>query len=150
MALKGSRVPSLLGGPVPLVDVQNTARSKLVDIIGSVVGAKAIVFDPQITGPLGLLVPAAVLAEHGVEKMFKLGGDMEEPATKNIVYMVISQATVSPIFPPPLKKSVWKVAAYPLNFGVLFGLLLENLLLKAAESLPTLRTCLLCRLEQMS
>ncbi|GMH37511.1 hypothetical protein BSKO_05384 [Bryopsis sp. KO-2023] len=82
-----ARVPPLVDGPVPLKDLQDKARSGLVDIIDSMVGGKAMVFDVEITGPLGLIVPAAVLAEHGVEKMFHLGEGMEEPQSKNILYL---------------------------------------------------------------
>lgn len=87
MTAKVSRVPPLQG-PVPLADVQEKARSKIVDIIYSMVGPKAIVFDSEITGPLGLMVSTSVLGEHGVERMLMLSEDMEEPETKNILYLV--------------------------------------------------------------
>lgn len=87
MAGKVSRVPPLQG-PVPLIDVQEKAKSRIVDIIYSMVGPKAVVFDSDITGPLGLVVSTSVLGEHGVEKMLMLEEDMEEPETKNILYLV--------------------------------------------------------------
>ena len=82
------RVPPLVAGPIPLKDVRDRARSRLLDIIDSMVGAKALIFDPEVTGPLGLIIPAPVLAEHGVEQMFSLGDTIDEPRARNIMYLV--------------------------------------------------------------
>ncbi|CAD7704276.1 unnamed protein product [Ostreobium quekettii] len=82
-----ARVPPLVAGPVPLRDIRDWARSRLVDIVDSMVGAKAIIFDPEIAGTLGLIIPGAVLAEHGVEQMFILGENIDEPKARNIMYL---------------------------------------------------------------
>lgn len=51
-------------------------------------GAKALVFDSDLDGCLGLVIPATVLAEHGVEEMFHLDQQLVQPQAKNIIYIV--------------------------------------------------------------
>ena len=47
-------------------------------------------FDPELDGSLGLVIPVSVLTEHGVEEMFHLGEDLIQPNSKNIIYIVNS------------------------------------------------------------
>ncbi|EPQ61414.1 hypothetical protein GLOTRDRAFT_82875 [Gloeophyllum trabeum ATCC 11539] len=63
------------------------AKKDLVDALNSVNGAKTLVLDPSIAGPLGLVTEVSLLKQHGVDKMFWLEpGPLSAPTT-NIVYL---------------------------------------------------------------
>ncbi|KAJ3559761.1 hypothetical protein NM688_g132 [Phlebia brevispora] len=74
----------------PLLDVsvlKELARKALVDALNSVNGAKTLVLDPSLAGPLGLVTEVALLKHHGVDKMFWLEPGPLSATTTNVVYL---------------------------------------------------------------
>ncbi|KAF7791610.1 hypothetical protein EIP86_002627 [Pleurotus ostreatoroseus] len=74
----------------PLLDVsvlKELARKALVDLLNSVNGAKTLVLDPSLAGPLGLVTEVALLKHHGVDKMFWLEPGPLTATTTNVVYL---------------------------------------------------------------
>ncbi|KAI0714937.1 Sec1-like protein [Earliella scabrosa] len=73
-----------------LLDVsvlRELARKALVDALNSVNGAKTLVLDPTLAGPLGLVTEVALLKHHGVDKMFWLEAGPLSATSTNIVYL---------------------------------------------------------------
>ncbi|KAG2453701.1 hypothetical protein HYH02_001913 [Chlamydomonas schloesseri] len=68
------QLPSLDSGPVPLLPIREQARKQLLEVIDSRRGKKALVLDPAVSGPLGLLDAGLtdLLTEHGVVKLLYL------------------------------------------------------------------------------
>jgi ribonuclease D len=52
--------------------IRTAAIKELLDVIDSVRGKKALVLDPTLTGPLGLV---ALLKDHGIDKVYHLEPD---------------------------------------------------------------------------
>ncbi|KAF8466829.1 hypothetical protein JB92DRAFT_2636362, partial [Gautieria morchelliformis] len=50
--------------------LKELARHSLVDVPSSVNGAKTLVLDPSIAGPLGLVTEVSLLKHHSADKMF--------------------------------------------------------------------------------
>ncbi|GLB35714.1 putative STXBP unc-18 SEC1 family protein [Lyophyllum shimeji] len=76
--------------PEALVDVgllKEIARKALVDALNSVNGAKTLVLDASLAGPLGLVTEVSLLKHHGVDKMFWLEPGSLSATTPNIVYL---------------------------------------------------------------
>ncbi|KAG0707596.1 Sec1-like protein [Suillus ampliporus] len=74
----------------PRLDVEvlkETARKALIDTLNAVNGAKTLVLDPTLAGPLGLITEVALLKHHGVDKMFWLEPGPLTPTTTNVVYL---------------------------------------------------------------
>ncbi|KAG2050639.1 Sec1-like protein [Suillus hirtellus] len=74
----------------PRLDVEllkDTARKALIDTLNAVNGAKTLVLDPTLAGPLGLVTEVALLKHHGVDKMFWLEPGPLTPTTTNVVYL---------------------------------------------------------------
>ncbi|EMD42298.1 hypothetical protein CERSUDRAFT_102649 [Gelatoporia subvermispora B] len=67
--------------------LKEVARKGLVDALNSVNGAKTLVLDPSLAGPLGLVTEVALLKHHGVDKMFWLEPGPLSASTTNIVYL---------------------------------------------------------------
>ncbi|KAL4252461.1 STXBP/unc-18/SEC1 family protein [Abortiporus biennis] len=63
------------------------AKKALVDALNSVNGAKTLVLDPSLAGPLGLITEVALLKHHGVDKMFWLEPGPLTASTTNILYL---------------------------------------------------------------
>ncbi|CCM03649.1 uncharacterized protein FIBRA_05793 [Fibroporia radiculosa] len=86
-----SDVPSKQnGGTGTSLDVsvlRELAKKGLVDALNSVNGAKTLVLDPTLAGPLGLVTEVSLLKHHGVDKMFWLESGPLTAATTNIVYL---------------------------------------------------------------
>ncbi|EFJ51049.1 hypothetical protein VOLCADRAFT_103690 [Volvox carteri f. nagariensis] len=78
------QLPALDTGPVPLVSIREQARKQLLEVVDSRRGKKALVLDPAISGPLGLLDTALtdLLKEHGVVKLLYLapGKRLDDPS----------------------------------------------------------------------
>lgn len=55
--------------------IRTAAIKDLLDVIDSVRGKKALVLDPTLTGPLGLVVKFALLKDHGIDKVYHLESD---------------------------------------------------------------------------
>ncbi|KAF7307459.1 hypothetical protein MIND_00540300 [Mycena indigotica] len=74
----------------PLLDVnllKEIGQKALVDALNSVNGAKTLVLDASLAGPLGLVIEVALLKHHGVDKMFWLEAGPLSSTTTNIVYL---------------------------------------------------------------
>ncbi|KAI0778775.1 Sec1-like protein [Trametes elegans] len=67
--------------------LKELARKGLVDALNSVNGAKTLVLDPTLAGPLGLVTEVVLLKHHGVDKMFWLEAGPLSATSTNIVYL---------------------------------------------------------------
>ncbi|KAL0951737.1 hypothetical protein HGRIS_008409 [Hohenbuehelia grisea] len=67
--------------------LKEIGRKALVDALNSVNGAKTLVLDASLAGPLGLVTEVALLKHHGVDKMFWLEPGPLTSTTSNIVYL---------------------------------------------------------------
>ncbi|GLC59251.1 hypothetical protein PLESTB_001466600 [Pleodorina starrii] len=78
------QLPTLDTGPVPLVYIREQARKQLLEVVDLRRGKKALVLDPAISGPLGLLDTSLtdLLTEHGVVKLLYLepGKRLDDPS----------------------------------------------------------------------
>ncbi|KAI0027966.1 Sec1-like protein [Vararia minispora EC-137] len=70
-----------------ITTLKEIARDSLVLSLNSVVGAKTLVLDPSLAGPLSLVAEVSLLQQHGVDKMFWLEQGPLTAATTNIVYL---------------------------------------------------------------
>ncbi|KAG6854160.1 hypothetical protein C0991_010071 [Blastosporella zonata] len=73
-----------------LIDVtllKEIARKALVDSLNSINGAKTLVLDASLAGPLGLVTEVSLLKHHGVDKMFWLEPGALSSTTTNIIYL---------------------------------------------------------------
>ncbi|KAF5352701.1 hypothetical protein D9756_005855 [Leucocoprinus leucothites] len=72
-----------------LVDTLNAVRTPLSSFPKyNVNGAKTLVLDSSIAGPLGLITEVSLLKHHGVDKMFWLEPGPLSATTANIVYLL--------------------------------------------------------------
>ncbi|KAG8946350.1 hypothetical protein FRC04_011896 [Tulasnella sp. 424] len=74
----------------PRADVgmlREIGKRGLIDSLNAVNGAKTLVLDPSLAGPLGLVTEVALLKQHGVDKMFWLESGPLNAQTTNIVYL---------------------------------------------------------------
>ncbi|KAH9949388.1 Sec1-like protein [Amylocystis lapponica] len=67
--------------------LRDLAKNGLVDALNAVNGAKTLVLDPSLAGPLGLITEVALLKHHGVDKMFWLEPGPLSATSTNIVYL---------------------------------------------------------------
>lgn len=67
--------------------LREVARNSLVHALNSVNGAKTLVLDPSLAGPLGLVTEVSLLQQHGVDKMFWLESGPLSAVTTSIVYL---------------------------------------------------------------
>ncbi|KAF8910066.1 Sec1-like protein [Gymnopilus junonius] len=67
--------------------LKEIAKKDLVDALNSVNGAKTLVLDASLAGPLGLVTEVSLLKHHGVDKMFWLEPGPLTSSTNNIVYI---------------------------------------------------------------
>ncbi|KAF9486502.1 Sec1-like protein [Pholiota conissans] len=67
--------------------LREIAKKDLVDALNSVNGAKTLVLDASLAGPLGLVTEVSLLKHHGVDKMFWLESGPLTSSTANIVYI---------------------------------------------------------------
>ena len=81
------RSPSLSNASPEMRAIRDDMRKELVDCLDSVRGAKALVLDPKLIGPLGLIAEVALLREHHVEKIHHLNGAKMDTPCPNIVYL---------------------------------------------------------------
>jgi vacuolar protein sorting-associated protein 33A len=52
--------------------IKANSLKDLLDMVDSVRGKKALILDPSLTGPLGLVVKFPVLRDHGIGKVYHL------------------------------------------------------------------------------
>ncbi|KJA28481.1 hypothetical protein HYPSUDRAFT_62119 [Hypholoma sublateritium FD-334 SS-4] len=67
--------------------LKEIAKKDLIDALNSVNGAKTLVLDASLAGPLGLVTEVSLLKHHGVDKMFWLEPGPLTSSTPNIVYI---------------------------------------------------------------
>ncbi|KAI1793136.1 Sec1-like protein [Ganoderma leucocontextum] len=82
-----SKTDSGSDGQLDVLVLRELARKALVDSLNSVNGAKTLVLDPTLAGPLGLVTEVALLKHHGVDKMFWLEPGALSATSTNIVYL---------------------------------------------------------------
>jgi Sec1 family len=58
----------------------------VLDVVDSVHGKKALVLDPTLTGPLGLVVRFSILKDHGIDKVYHLEPSLAVTHNK-IIYL---------------------------------------------------------------
>ncbi|KAF9245690.1 Sec1-like protein [Melanogaster broomeanus] len=67
--------------------LKDAAKRALINALNSVNGAKTLVLDPALSGPLGLVTEVALLKHHGVDKMFWLEPGPLTSTTTNVIYL---------------------------------------------------------------
>jgi hypothetical protein len=65
-------VPSTKSNGIDTESIKAAALKDLLDVVDSVRGKKALVLDPTLTGPIGLVVKFPVLRDHGIDKVYHL------------------------------------------------------------------------------
>ncbi|KAJ7174275.1 Sec1-like protein [Mycena filopes] len=73
--------------PLDVNLLKEIGRKALVDALNSVNGAKTLVLDASLAGPLGLVIEVSLLKHHGVDKMFWLEPGPLTSTTPNVVYL---------------------------------------------------------------
>jgi hypothetical protein len=86
MSLSDSAVDSM-HNPLDVSVLKEIAVKSLVDALNSVNGAKTLVLDNALSGPLGLVTEVSLLKHHGVDKMFWLESGPLKANTINVVYL---------------------------------------------------------------
>ena len=79
---------SLENAAVNLVALRDRARTALTECVDRMRGPKALVLDPTLSGPLGLIAEKQLLKEHGVEKTYHLRHDPIETEQRRILFLV--------------------------------------------------------------
>ena len=68
--------------------IKNAALKDLLDIVDCVRGKKALVLDPTLTGPIGLVVKFSLLRDHGIDKVYHLEPSPLAVTHDKIIYLV--------------------------------------------------------------
>ena len=68
--------------------LKDRTRKALTDNIDRMRGPKALVIDPTLSGPLGLIAEKQLLKDHGVEKTYHLRSEPLETDQRRIMYLV--------------------------------------------------------------
>ncbi|KAF8167419.1 Sec1-like protein [Crassisporium funariophilum] len=87
MASDGQATSSTSDASLDVNILKEIAKKDLVDALNSVNGAKTLVLDASLAGPLGLVTEVSLLKHHGVDKMFWLEAGPLTSSTANIVYL---------------------------------------------------------------
>jgi len=75
-------------GRVKLGDLKEVAKLEFLDLLDQFPGGKALIWDPTLTGPMGLIAEYSILKEHQVHKMYSLNLDSLPPAcSENVVFI---------------------------------------------------------------
>ena len=74
-------------GGISTDSIRATALKDLLDVVDSVRGKKALVLDPSLTGPLGLVVKFSLLRDHGIDKVYHLEPNPLAVAHDKIIYL---------------------------------------------------------------
>ncbi|KAJ1943069.1 Vacuolar protein-sorting-associated protein 33, partial [Linderina pennispora] len=73
-----------------ILQLRDILRGELISVLDSIRGSKALVLDPDLSGPLSFIVDFSVLKEHGVEKIFLLDSIPPETGTiKGLLYFAL-------------------------------------------------------------
>eukprot|EP00277_Geminigera_cryophila_P022377 CAMPEP_0179476540 /NCGR_PEP_ID=MMETSP0799-20121207/55561_1 /TAXON_ID=46947 /ORGANISM="Geminigera cryophila, Strain CCMP2564" /LENGTH=161 /DNA_ID=CAMNT_0021286835 /DNA_START=92 /DNA_END=574 /DNA_ORIENTATION=+ len=68
--------------------LREQSRRELTACIDMIRGPKALVLDPSLSGPLGLVAEKQLLKDHGVEKTYHLRSDPLETDQRRMVFLV--------------------------------------------------------------
>lgn len=79
--------PTLTNAAINLTAIREHGREELKNILKSMHGAKALVLDNTLSGPLGLIAEVDFLRKYDVEKIFLLTEDLSTDID-NIIYLV--------------------------------------------------------------
>lgn len=78
----------LQGGKVNIYLIQENARKKLLSLLEKCDGTKAIVWDEELAGPVGLIARYTLLREHGVVTMFLLQrGTLPQVDVNHVIFI---------------------------------------------------------------
>lgn len=67
--------------------VRDRARSSLIQLLANISGKKALVLDPKIIGPLGLVAEYSLLKDHAVDNLYSLQPGNLDTECKFLVYI---------------------------------------------------------------
>ncbi|EIM83622.1 Sec1-like protein [Stereum hirsutum FP-91666 SS1] len=84
---QASRLDSDSAELLDINPLKELARTSLIHALNSVNGAKTLVLDPSLAGPLSLVTEVSLLQHHGVDKMFWLESGPLSAVSTNIVYL---------------------------------------------------------------
>jgi hypothetical protein len=73
---------------VRMLPLKERTRRSLTENIDRMRGPKALVIDPTLSGPLGLIAEKQLLKDHGVEKTYHLKNEPLETDQRRIMYLV--------------------------------------------------------------
>jgi len=71
--------------------IKTNALRSLLDVVDSIRGKKALVIDPSLTGPLGLIAKFSLLRDHGIEKVFHLDPNPLTVPQDKLIFLVRPQ-----------------------------------------------------------
>ena len=71
-----------------MLPLKERTRRSLTENIDRMRGPKALVIDPTLSGPLGLIAEKQLLKDHGVEKTYHLKNEPLETDQRRIMYLV--------------------------------------------------------------
>lgn len=67
--------------------IKASTLKDLLDVVDSVRGKKALVLDPALTGPLGLVVKFSLLKDHGIDNVYRLEPNPLAVTHDKIIYL---------------------------------------------------------------
>ncbi|EIW71667.1 hypothetical protein TREMEDRAFT_27638 [Tremella mesenterica DSM 1558] len=73
--------------PLNLQILSDLAKSALVESLNEIQGAKTLILDPGLAGPLGLVTDVALLKHQAVDKIFWLEPGPLNVSTRNVVWL---------------------------------------------------------------
>ncbi|CAG7853945.1 Vacuolar protein sorting-associated protein 33A Short=hVPS33A [Serendipita indica DSM 11827] len=89
---------------IDILALKELAKRSLLEALNSISGAKTLVLDPSLVGPLGLVTEVSFLKQNGLDKMFWLESGPLNAATSNIVYLCRPKIKFAKIIADHIKK----------------------------------------------
>ncbi|CAN6438668.1 unnamed protein product [Victoria cruziana] len=89
-----AQIPNLENAPLNLNSLREQSLKELLNILKNIRGRKLLVIDPKLSGSLALITQTSILKEHSVDTLRHLSKEPIQGDTKNIVYLVRSQASL--------------------------------------------------------
>ena len=80
--------PGTAGATANFTVLREQSRRELTECIDRVRGPKALVLDPSLSGPLGLIAEKQLLKDHGIEKTYHLRSEPLETDQRRMVFLV--------------------------------------------------------------
>ena len=124
-------------GRVKVGDIREVGRQEFLDLLDQFPGTKVLVWDPALTGPMGLVAEFSVLKEHEVVKMFPLSpGPLPAISADNVVFITRPSLSCMDIIADNIKQEECRGGSgVKTDFHVLFvprkSLLCEKRLVQA-------------------